>query len=182
MPDLSKTAEPMVVGLARAGDEQAFTELVRRRQVLIRNLMQRLSGDRELARDLAQQVFLQAWRDIGKLRSPDKFSAWLKRIAVNTWNQHLRKHLNQKILDGDSALESPGLRRQPGMVVDLESALSTLPLNVRLCVVLAYHEGLSHREISTLTDFPLGTVKSHVKRGSDRLQSLLADYQGASND
>lgn len=61
------------MGLARTGDREAFGELVRRRQSWIRNLMRRLCHDAALADDLAQQVFLQAWKDIRKLRQPAKF-------------------------------------------------------------------------------------------------------------
>jgi RNA polymerase sigma factor (sigma-70 family) len=61
--------------------------------------------------------------------------------------------------------------------IDLDSALATLPPNVRVCVVLAYSEGMSHGEISATTAIPLGTVKSHVTRGSARLRELLHSYQ-----
>jgi RNA polymerase sigma-70 factor (ECF subfamily) len=60
--------------------------------------------------------------------------------------------------------------------MDLDTALSTLQPDMRLCVVLAYSEGLSHPEIVSLTDMPLGTVKSHISRGAARLREILADY------
>ena len=70
----------------------AYTELVRRRQSWVRNLMRRCCGDETLADDLAQQVFLQVWRRIRQLREPTKFGSWLKRIAVNEWIQHQRRN------------------------------------------------------------------------------------------
>jgi DNA-directed RNA polymerase specialized sigma24 family protein len=60
--------------------------------------------------------------------------------------------------------------------MDLDAALSTLLPDMRLCVVLAYNEGLSHPEIVALTSLPLGTVKSHIARGAARLRETLADY------
>jgi RNA polymerase sigma-70 factor, ECF subfamily len=63
-----------------------------------------------------------------------------------------------------------------GEQLDLDRALAELPLPVRLCVVLAYSEGLSHREISGATRIPLGTVKSHISRGAARLRDLLRAY------
>jgi DNA-directed RNA polymerase specialized sigma24 family protein len=60
--------------------------------------------------------------------------------------------------------------------MDLDAALSTLPPDMRLCVVLAYNEGMSHPEIVALTGAPLGTVKSHIARGAARLREILADY------
>ena len=60
--------------------------------------------------------------------------------------------------------------------MDLDRALATLSNTVRLCVVLSYEEGMSHKEITELIDLPLGTVKSHVLRGTKRLQQILSAY------
>jgi hypothetical protein len=65
---------------------------------------------------------------------------------------------------------------QAGVDLDLDGALAELPVIVRLCVVLSYHDGMSHTEIATLTKMPLGTVKSHIRRGAQKLQQLLSDY------
>jgi len=74
-----------------AGNDDAFSELVTRRQSTIRNLLHRLSGNRALANDLAQQTFLQAWKNIRTVRSADAFGGWLRQIAVHTWLQEARK-------------------------------------------------------------------------------------------
>jgi RNA polymerase sigma factor (sigma-70 family) len=68
-----------------------------------------------------------------------------------------------------------------GMGMDLDQALTTLSTPVRLCIVLSYQEGMSHREISELTDMPLGTVKSHINRGTQRLQQVLSAYKDGTN-
>ena len=170
--------EALIVSLARTGDGSAFEELVRRRQSSVRGLMRRFCGDPVLADDLAQQVFLQAWRKIGGLRKARAFGGWLKRIAVSTWLQHLRR---QDALRGASELpeSQAGPQDSPGVAKDLEEALALLPDTVRLCIVLSYQEGLSHREIADLAGLPLGTVKSHIKRGSERLKESLAVYADA---
>jgi RNA polymerase sigma-70 factor (ECF subfamily) len=62
--------------------------------------------------------------------------------------------------------------------MDLDAALAQLPAEPRLCVVLAYDEGLTHPEIAALTGMPIGTVKSHISRGAERLRELLAEYEG----
>jgi len=67
-----------------------------------------------------------------------------------------------------------------GMVLDLDRALVKLPSTVRLCVVLSYHEGMSHGEIAKLTQMPLGTVKTHIRNGAHQLQQLLSAYGKAS--
>ena len=63
--------------------------------------------------------------------------------------------------------------------VDIDHALSLLPEAVRVCIVLSYHAEMSHAEIAEATSLPLGTVKSHIRRGTERLQSLLGAYASA---
>jgi len=176
-PDASWTEiEPLVAALARTGDRAAFGELVARHQSHIRNLMRRACGDRALADDLAQQAFLQAWRKIGQLRQTTRFSAWLKRLAINTWLERLRK---SDALSGAAEIEETDLEHPPpsGATLDLDRALGLLPGPVRLCIVLSYHEGMSHAEIAETTGLPTGTVKSHIRRGAERLKALLSDYR-----
>jgi RNA polymerase sigma-70 factor (ECF subfamily) len=167
--------EAMMVGLAQSGDRAAFEEIVRRRQSSVRNLMRRCCFDPVLADDLAQQVFLQVWLKLGGLREINAFGGWLKRIAISIWLQHQRKKdaLNEtdELSDLDSAQHD-----SPDVGMDLDRALVTLPATVRICVVLSYQEGMSHGEIAELLDIPLGTVKSHIRRGTDRLRKILSAY------
>jgi RNA polymerase sigma-70 factor (ECF subfamily) len=169
--------EPLLVNLARNGDQAAFEELVRRRQGQIRGLLRRLAGDAALADDLAQQVFLKVWLSIRTLRQAKAFPAWLKRIAVNQWLQHARKH--DALRDAEELSPSAALPQgaAPGMQLDLNQALATLPASARVCLVLSYEQGMSHGEISEATDLPLGTVKSHIKRGTSKLRGLLHAYE-----
>ena len=174
---LAGAAEASVVALAVTGDDQAFAELVRRRQGMVRDLMRRLSGDRAFAEDLAQQAFVQAWRQLKRLRSPAAFGAWLRGIAVNVWLQEARRSsyrletpegdLPEPEADGPAAGDLAAAR------LDLSRALLRLKANERVCVVLAYAEGLSHGEIAEATGWPLGTVKSNVARGAERLRAWL---------
>lgn len=173
---LKQVAESVVVALAIAGDDLAFTEIVRRRQRLLRNFMRRLCGDSVLADDLAQHAFLQAWRSIRQLKSPAAFGGWFKKVAVNVWLQYARKQ-SSRLDDIDVEAEHDAYYREDhANTIDLDSTLRQLPEIMRLCVVLAYHDGMSHSEIAEATGLPLGTVKSHVARGTARLQVLLADY------
>jgi RNA polymerase sigma-70 factor (ECF subfamily) len=174
--------EPLVVRLAVRGDREAFEELVRRRQSWVRNLMRRLSRDPALADDLAQQVFIRAWQTLGQLQQPLRFPGWLKRVAVTVWLQHIRKRdalAGSEELDDD--YEEPA-NDTAGAALDIDHALAVLPNAVRLCIVLAYHAEMSHGEIAETTSLPLGTVKSHIRRGTERLQSLLAAYGAATNE
>jgi len=175
-PDLlAKSPEPVLVGLSRTGNRDAFAELVRRRQTWIRNLMRRCSGDAVLADDLSQQVFLQAWRSIRQLSDAARFAPWLKRMAINVWLQHKRRNDPLRVADEHEASDSTH-RDQAGMAMDLDRALGTLADDVRLCIVLSYHERMTHGEIESLTGMPLGTIKSHIRRGTKKLQKELSAY------
>jgi RNA polymerase sigma-70 factor (ECF subfamily) len=175
---LGEAAEGVVVALAMGGDRNAFSELVWRRQSWLRNLLRRLCRDPALADDLAQQVFLKAWRSLAQLKTPLAFGGWLRRLAINTWLAEARastpaeSQYQAQELPAAAAL-MPAAAEQ----LDLDRALAKLTDSERLCVVLAYHEGMSHAEIGAVTALPLGTVKSHVRRGSQRLRVLLRAYQ-----
>lgn len=172
--------EAFVVSLARGGDRGAFADLVRRRQSSIRNLMRRCCGEVTLADDLAQQVFMQVWLKIHSLKSAEAFGAWLKRLAISVWLRHLRKNDALRHA-GELTQNEQSQHDSTGMGMDLDQALTTLSTPVRLCIVLSYQEGMSHREISELTDMPLGTVKSHINRGTQRLQQVLSAYKEETN-
>jgi RNA polymerase sigma-70 factor (ECF subfamily) len=165
----------VLVGLARTGNRDAFAEIVKRRQTWIRNLMRRCCRDDALADDLAQQVFMLAWRTIRQVHDADRFGPWLKRVAINTWLQHTRR--NDPLRNADEHDESNSTEQPTtAIAMDLDRALATLAEDVRLCIVLAYHERMTHAEIAEFTGFPLGTIKSHIRRGSQKLQEALASY------
>jgi RNA polymerase sigma-70 factor (ECF subfamily) len=172
---LGKSPESVLVGLARTGNRDAYAEIVSRRQNWVRNLMRRCCRDPALADDLAQQVFMQGWQSLRQLEDPNRFAAWLKRMAINLWLQHKRRNDPLR----DATPHSPGdatTEEQPAIAMDLDRALATLADDVRLCVVLGYHERMTHNEIVAFTGLPLGTVKSHIRRGTQKLRQELAAY------
>jgi RNA polymerase sigma-70 factor, ECF subfamily len=174
---LAQAAEATVVALAMHGDTAAFSELVRRRQSWLRNLLRRLCRDAALADDLAQQVFLRAWRTVHTLRAVGAFSAWLRRLAINVWLAHRRGAAAPAESLEATPLPDPVASADASAALDLDAALAQLSADERLCIVLAYSEGMSHAEISTSAGLPLGTVKSHIRRGSERLRTLLDGYE-----
>lgn len=167
--------EALVVSLASRGDRAAFAELVRRRQTWVRSLLRRCSGDPTLADDLSQQVFMQAWRKIRQLKNVDRFGAWLKQMAINEWLQYKRKNDALRDAQSDEDIAMPQLDKT-FIGLDLDRAMGCLPGPVGLCIALSYHERMTHEEIAELTDMQLGTVKSHIRRGSQRLRQLLSAY------
>ena len=168
--------EAMLVSLARSGDRSAFEELVRRRQSQVRNLMRRFCNNDALADDLAQQVLMKVWLKIRQLKKVSAFNAWLKRLAVTTWLHYLRK--NDPLRGAGEIIGTEGARNDAtGVGMDLDRALARLEPSLRLCVVLSYNEGMSHREIAEVTDMPLGTVKTHIRKGAQQLQEILSAYK-----
>ena len=180
-PDLSREESDSLVVLARRGNDQAFAELVSRHQSKLRNLLRHLSNDPALADDLAQQAFLEAWRSIKNLRSSGAFGSWLKRVAIHTWLKHSRSKdpLNavEEIQDASAIVERSPIDEE----IDLDRALAALSKPERLCIVLSYHQGMSHGSIAEFTGMPLGTVKSHINRGTQQLRELLKIYESDSS-
>ncbi len=176
LADLQRAADTLVIALACTGDDTAFAEVLRRRQTRVRKFMYRMCRQSALGDDLAQQVFLTAWRSLGRLRSAAAFDGWLKRVMVNVWLQEVRRGKLATVSDVEYADAAAAHHDTTAERMDLDAALSTLPTDMRLCVVLAYNEGMAHPEIVSLTGLPLGTVKSHIARGAARLREILADY------
>ena len=126
--------------------------------------------------DLAQQAFLRAFNKLSQLEDNRHFGAWLKQLAINEWLQLLRRRDALRAAEEWEPADSP-VCDQAAVALDLQAALAQLPDAVRLCVVLAYHENMSHGEIAASLELPLGTVKSHVRRGGARLRQLLCAYR-----
>ena len=174
---LGQAADSMIIALACAGDDGAFTELVRRRQARVRKFMYHVCRDRGLGDDLAQQVFINVWQSLGRLRAVDAFDGWLKRIMVTIWLEELRRRRIPTTGEVD-AEQAGAYGESTAEKLDLDAALGHLAPDVRLCIVLSYNEGMAHPEIATLTGLPLGTVKSHIARGAAKLREWLAAYDG----
>ena len=159
-------------------DQYAFGELVRRHQSAVRGLLRQLTRtDVALADDLAQQTFLRAYKNIRSFRGEARFSTWLYRIAYNCFREDARRRKELVGIDEeqiqrqqDPQVADPGLRH------DLMRALNLLPLNERSAVLLCCQNGLSHDEAARVLDIPLGTVKTNVLRGREKLKRMLADW------
>jgi RNA polymerase sigma-70 factor (ECF subfamily) len=178
---LGTASDESVVALAMTGDDEAFSELVIRRQKQVRDLLRRVCGDHALADDLAQQAFVQAWKRLRDLRDPGAFGGWLKRVAVNVWLAEMRRS-RLPFEDDEEAFAripdpAPSPERAAGRI-DLERALAGLRPAERMCVVLAHGEGMTHAEIAETAGLPLGTVKSRVLRGTEKLKQILARMNG----
>ena len=160
------------------GDQHAFGELVRRHQSPLRGLLRQLvRADLELADDLAQETFIRAYKNIRSFRGEAKFSTWLYRIAYNVFRENARKRKELVGIDEERLQAEVDLQTtDPALRHDLMNALANLPLHERTAVTLCCQNGLSHDEASRVLDIPLGTVKTNVLRGREKLKKMLAAW------
>ena len=161
-----------------AGDERhAFAALVRRHQSGIRTVLRRLcAGDAALAEDLSQETFVRAWKGLQGYRGGSRFSTWVHRIAVNVWISQARRAQ-------PATGETPGFQASPGGRVearhDLERAFACLRDEERVALALAYAQDLTHEEAAEAAGWPVGTLKTHLLRGKEKLRQRLVPQEGA---
>jgi RNA polymerase sigma-70 factor (ECF subfamily) len=159
-------------------DQHAFGELVRRHQSSVRGLLRQLTrNDLALVDDLAQDAFVLAYKNIRSFRGEARFSTWLYRIAYNCFREDARRR--KELVGIDESQWQSEIDPQtvdPGLKHDLMHALNLLPLHERTAVVLCCQNGLSHDEAARVLDIPLGTVKTNVLRGREKLKRTLAAW------
>lgn len=173
---MSLTDADLVARVLLDDDHHAFSELVRRHQSAVRGLLRQLTrGDAALADDLAQEAFLKAFKNIRSFRGEAKFSTWLYRIAYNCFREEARRRKELVGID-ETQLEAEQDPHtvDPALRHDLAQALQLLPLHERSAILLCCQNGLSHDEASRVLDIPLGTVKTNVLRGREKLKKALA--------
>lgn len=162
-------------------DKQAFNKIVQYYQQAVRQYCRRLSApDHSLADDIAQDTFIQAYKKLAMYQGTGKFQGWLFRIAYFQFLQIVRSKKKFEELPEDiSTADHSEVALQNR---DLEFAMSRLPTNERTCITLQYSFGYTQQEISEILDMPLGTIKSHSKRGKERLIQLLDYPEDHKND
>ena len=130
-----------------------------------------------LADDLAQEAFVKVWKKLGSFRSEGKFSTWLFGIAHNEWRMSVRGRKEvaiEEVADLPPEAESPDGAAASHLRLDLAEAMKTLTPAERAAIVLCCQNGLSHEEASQALECPLGTVKTNVLRGKEKLRRCLA--------
>lgn len=189
-------ADSRLVSRCRKGDRLAFSDLVERYQHRIYSLCLRWLGDDTLAEEIAQEVFLSAWRAMGGFREDARFDVWLRRIAINKCknarlSRFRKAHDRHDRIDEEPADED-GVRLQvaandpgPDAPLDrsrasalLQAALNTLHAEHRAVLVLRDLEDLDYEEIALALDVPRGTVKSRLHRARMALAEVLAHRIG----
>ena len=173
----------LVARVVSAQDTAAFGELVRRHQSQVRNFLRKLAGDVTLADDLAQDCFMHAWDKLQTYSGRGSFIGWLLKVAYTTFLQSKRKSKRYaEILESAGRVADQESRSTvlPGdEITDLDKFLSVLTEEERAIMVMSYACGLSHREIGDATDMPIGTVKSVIFRGKEKIRNSfdIKDHQ-----
>ena len=186
-----EVSDAQLLARALVGDDRhAFAELVRRHQSSVRACLRKLTaGNHALADDLSQETFVLAWRNLKSFRQEARFSTWLYRIATNCWLADARKRKEELLGDRDDAVADADAAEASGgdtahgdhsrgaaLKIDLERAMAVLSEGERAAIVQCYHNDLSHEEAAYVLDCPVGTVKTHVLRGKQKLKLALAAW------
>lgn len=189
-PPAASTIDPKLMARVVKGDHQAFSQIYDQSSTLLYSMAVRILGSREDAAELLQEVYLEVWRkvvryDVGR-GTP---IAWLITLTRSRAIDRLRargaraRQQAGEPLDGSSAslvadrhpdpLESHVDQELRGLVT---GALADLPQAQQQAIELSYYEGLSHAEIATRLNQPLGTVKTRIKLGMSKLRDSLRHY------
>ena len=164
-----------------------FAELVEAHQSMVFSLAWRMTGDRGLAEELAQDVLLELDRNLGKMKSAQHVRGWLRQVTLHRAADALRrKRAKTPTLDSDLWVE---LEERHGLVepdedvslnARIEELLAGLPESQRAALILRYQEDLSPEEIAQMLSAPVATVKSHLQRGLRllrmRAEKTLKEY------
>jgi RNA polymerase sigma factor (sigma-70 family) len=173
---VSFTDTDLIARVLSREDQNAFGELVRRYQSPVRAFLTRMTrGDAHLADDLAQETFLKAWKGLKSYRGGARFSTWLFGIAVNEFRGAMRARREVAREDVGEAEEDQTavVESGSGLRLDLTEALARISSEERAAILLCCQNGLSHEEAARVLDCPLGTVKTNILRGKEKLRKYL---------
>ena len=175
-----------LVRKSQFGDKAAFEQLVIRHQELVFSLAYKLTGNREMANDVAQETFIRAWKAIEKFRGDSTFSTWIYRITVNTAWTLRKKAKKHNTLNIDDTYEPIVIdeKKDPELVAinsDLSSvlinALDKIPIEQRIIVELKNIEGRSHKEIADYLDISVTAAKVRLHRAHQKLRQILEEVE-----
>lgn len=159
------------------GDKSAFPVLVKRHKEKVRNIIYITMNNSALVDDIAQDVFITVFRNLKHFRFESQFTTWLYRITVNRCKDYLRRINVRKIFspieDGYEVAEYSTPVENNDISKIVMDAISKLPVKLRMPLILKDIEGFSYQEISETLKCEMGTVKSRIFRGREKLKEIL---------
>lgn len=183
---LADVQDSDLCAMAASGDGRALEELYDRYARLVMSLALRILSDPPSAEELTQEVFFKAWKQAGAFQEQrGTFVTWLLSITHNMAIDELRKRKRRpqradledpiatlaNVVDADRTVED--LAWLGALRAEVSDALASLPGNQRQPIELAYYKGLTQREVATLLDVPLGTIKTRMRLGMRKLREEL---------
>ena len=155
-------------------NKKAFDQLVRKYQSPVRRFfLNQTLGDEQLSDDLAQETFIKAYVNITKFKGISSFSTWLMRIAYNVFYDEVRSRKQTDDIDNSQAMRQSSNSGDSNLKMDIYAALALLKPDERTCITLQLIDGYPIDQISKVTGIPENTVKSHLKRGKDKMAIYL---------
>ena len=156
-------------------DHRAFGKLVEKYQSGVRSLLLRMSnGNKALADDLAQVTFIRSFKYLKNFRGSASFSTWIYRIAYNVFIDNRKTTRHTEDIEGYDYIQDNN--QSTTTVMDIQNGLKTLKENEKICIMLHYDNGFSHPEIADILNMPVGTVKTNILRGKEKLKKYF-DYE-----
>ena len=189
-------AEPSaaLVQRAQAGDREAVSELVQSQQTYVYSIAMSLMHNQADAADMTQEAFIRLLRSLGTYRGETKFTTWLYRLVTNICLDGLRRRgrpvesldeqgsgqagdsaqtSGERLADSDRWTQPEERLELRESATEVREALASLPATQRLALTLHYFEDLRYEDIAETMGLPLNTVKSHIRRGKERLAQVL---------
>ena len=166
----------LVTQVAVFHNKRAFDQLVRKYQSPVRRFfLNQTLGDEQLSDDLAQDTFIKAYVNITKFRGMSSFSTWLFRIAYNVHYDYLRSLRQTDDIDSSAAIRQSSVAGDENLKMDMYNALALLKPDERTCITLQLIDGYPIDQISKITGIPDNTVKSHLRRGKEKMANYLKE-------
>jgi RNA polymerase sigma-70 factor, ECF subfamily len=188
---------PELVRRAQAGDQQALTELIQGQQTYVYSIAMSIMHNPADAADMTQEAFVRLLRSLGTYRGETRFTTWLYRLVTNICLDGLRRRgrpvesldetqagrdddgggLGERLVDLDRWAQPDAQLDFKESAAAVRSALARLPTAQRLALTLHYFQDMRYEEIAAAMNLPLNTVKSHIRRGKERMAALLAESE-----
>ena len=177
--------EERLLQRAIAGDSAAFSLLMEAHEHRMYAVAFRMCGNREDAQDCLQEAMLRVYRAISTFKGQSSFSTWIYRITINTCLDELRRRKIRKTTSLDNLLDSGwspsdeldtpennAIRREQRR--SIEKAIASLPDDMRAAIVLRDIQGFSYETIADVLNANVGTIKSRISRGREKLRDILS--------
>jgi len=171
---VGRDALEALVARAQEGDVAAFEQIVALEASNLFRVASAIVGPGD-ANDMTQEAFVQAWRSLRKLRRPDQFLPWVRKILLNKCLNHLRDRSRHRTVSLDLTPTDPVQPRDPDRALDIAEALSMLPARQRAVVALHYVADLPIREVARQLGIPQGTAQSRLHGALRTLRSVLRE-------